>query len=284
LLYYGIKPESIGQLGVLARQIIQCVEGSALLKVKFIRPYGVAYLDQFILNLKDRRNSRVASTYPEVNQYLKQCRFKHLPRNAPCGNPFPQQEIITIRRFGGSPLDVENKVVRWLTKEVLILHFLPKLSAKLRKEIVENLWEIIHNGLVHGEGESGVSACGQFYPQMGYFEVAFSDLGHGIPKLVRDFRAVPLSACDADCLAWAVEKGHSTRPFTESAGLGLHLLRQFLSINGGVFQLISGDGYFGQVGPNQPTITTLRNPIQGTLVNIRVVFDDRLYKLKGEDL
>jgi hypothetical protein len=282
LLYYGIKPESIGQLGVLARQITQCVGKSALLKVKFVRPYGVAYLDQFVLNLRDQKNLRVASTYPQVNQYLKQCGFKHLPRDAPCGNPFPQEEIITIRRFTGSPLEVEKKVVRWLTKEVL--SFLPRLSSKLRKEVVENLWEIIHNGLVHGEGDFGVSSCGQFYPQMGYFEVAFSDLGHGIPRLVRDFRAVPLSACDADCIAWAVEKGHSTRPFTESAGLGLHLLREFLSINGGVFQLISGDGYFGQFGADQPTSTTLRNPIEGTLVNIRVVFDDHLYRIKGEEL
>lgn len=48
--------------------------------------------------------------------------------------------------------------------------------------------------------------------------------------------------------------------------------------------MISGDGYFGQVGPDQPTITTLRNPIQGTLVNIRVVFDNKLYTIKGEDL
>lgn len=258
------------------------MDKSALLKVKFIRPYGIAYLDQFILNLQDRRNFRVASTYPEVNQYLRQCGFGHLPKHAPCASSYPQDEIIKVRRFNGSPLEVENKVVRWLTREVLT--FLPRLSSKLRKEIVENLWEITHNGLLHGEGEFGVSACGQFYPQMGYFEIAFSDLGHGIPRLVRDFRAVPVSACDADCIAWAVEKGHSTRPFTESAGLGLHLLRQFLSINGGVFQLISGDGYFGQVGPDQPTITTLRNPIQGTLVNIRVVFDNKLYTIKGEDL
>ena len=182
----------------------------------------------------------------------------------------------------GTPLEVENKVVRWLTKEVLT--FLPKLSPNLRKEIVENLWEIIHNGLVHGEGEFGVSVCGQFYPQMGYFEVAFSDLGHGIPKLVHDFGAVPPSSCDADCVAWAVEKGHSTRPFSESAGLGLYLLREFLSINGGAFQLVSGDGYFGQVGPTDSTIITLRNPIQGTLVNIRVVFNDHLYRIKGEEL
>jgi len=282
LLYYGIKPESIGQLGVLARQIFRCEDKRALLKVKFIRPYGVAYLDQVVLSLKDRKSFRVASTYPEVNQYLKQCGFTHLPTNAPCGNPFPQEVIIRIRRFMGTPLEVESKVVRWLTKEVLT--FLPQLSPNLRRKIVENLWEIIHNGLVHGQGEFGVSVCGQFYPQMGYFEIAFSDLGYGIPKLVRDFKAVPRSASDSECIAWAVEKGHSTRPFTQSAGLGLHLLREFLRINGGVFQLISGDGYFGQVGPNQPTITTLRNPVQGTLVNIRVVFDDKLYRMKGEDL
>jgi hypothetical protein len=87
---------------------------------------------------------------------------------------------------------------------------------------------------------------------------------------------------DAECIDWAVQKGNSTRPRNEPSGLGLHLLRQFLSLNQGVFQIVSGNGYYGQHANNQPTICTLKSSIKGTLVNIRVVFDNDLYQLKGE--
>jgi hypothetical protein len=65
---------------------------------------------------------------------------------------------------------------------------------------------------------------------------------------------------------------------------GLHLLREFLKVNRGAIQIVSGDGYFGQFGDDAPSFQNLRNPIAGTLVNIRVVFDNHLYQLKGEDL
>ncbi|HEY9167745.1 MAG TPA: hypothetical protein VIS48_16450 [Candidatus Kryptonia bacterium] len=245
----------------------------------------MAYLDQMMLYDKGaQRRKNLVSTYPNVNRYLKQSGFKHLHPKAICDKPFPQEDIIKVKRFKGEPLDVEAAVVRWLRKEVIPC--LPTLSPRVHKQIVENLWEIVHNGLKHGHGTHGVTAAGQFYPKMGYFEIAFYDRGYGIPGRVRDFGALGGNSPDSDCITWALEKGHSTEPVDQSAGLGLHLLRQFLMLNGGLLQIVSGNGYLQHSGGDLMPIhtETMRNSIDGTLVNIRVIYDDKLYKMAGEDL
>ncbi len=285
MLYYGIKPESLGQLGVLGRQICQCEEKVVELKVKFLRPYGVTYLDQMMLSERTARMRRhLVSTYANVNQYLKQSGFKHLYPKADCDKPFPQDDIIKIRRFLGTAIEVETAVVSWLMKKVIPC--LPTLSPGVHKKIVENLWEIVHNGLYHGNGTHGVTGAGQFYPTMGYFEVAFYDKGYGIPARVRDFGAVKVDKPDSECICWAVQKGNSTEPISETSGLGLHVLREFLMMNGGLLQIVSGNGYFHQSGGDPETYhtETMRNSIDGTLVNIRVIYDDKLYMMAGEDL
>jgi hypothetical protein len=217
VIYYGIRPESLGQLGGLGRQIENCRDNNALIKVKFLRPYGVAYLDQFIEDLvKNQPALHVSSTYGELNQYLKQCGFPHLADVSLFHPPFPQNEIISIRRFSGESLTVETHVVDWVKAN--LLQFLPQLSPQLNKKIVENLWEIVNNGLTHGRPANGVSAAGQFYPSMGYFEIAFYEKGLGLPKVVRDYGQVRSSASDADCINWAIQMGNTTKP---PGGLGL---------------------------------------------------------------
>jgi len=280
LRFFSINPESFGRIGSYGYRIKSRNKNVVELKTAFLRPFCIVYLDQVILKEKDKK-IKLISTYPDVNQYLKQCGFDHLPNNAKTGNSFPQDEIIRIKRFNGKPLEVEDEIVNWLQDD--ILPFMPELSKHLRKKIVENLWEIVNNGIIHSDSEFGVSTCGQFYPLMGYFEMAFFDSGIGIPNNVREFGAKSKRTGDARCIEWAVQKGNSTRPFEESAGLGLHLLREFLNLNGGAFQIASGDGYFGRIKQNaKEKLTTLRNSIDGTLVNIRVIYDEYKYSLMDE--
>ena len=110
--------------------------------------------------------------------------------------------------------------------------------------------------------------------------------GYGIPARVRDFGAVKVDKPDSECISWAVQKGNSTEPISETSGLGLHVLREFLLMNGGLLQIVSGNGYFHQSGGDPETYhtETMRNSIDGTLVNIRVIYDDKLYMMAGEDL
>lgn len=280
MLYYGIKPESLGQLGVLGKQILERRGEAVELKVNFLRPYGIAYLDQVMLKEKETApRISVCSTYPRVNQYLKQCSFGHLPKGAKCDKPFPQDEIISIEQFAGAPVDRQETFLDWLNGRVF--KFLPAPSPKANKGIVKNLWEIINNGLTHSGSVRGVSAAGQFYPFMNYFEVAFYDSGVGIPTLVRNFKKWKPDVPDADCIKWALKKGNTTSP---PGGSGLHLLRLFLKLNGGSIQIVSGDGFYAQYGGEKPEFHTLRNGIAGTLVNIRVLYDDNMYKMAGEKI
>jgi hypothetical protein len=274
LPYYSIKPQSIGQLGALVHRVLTHRNQVFECDIKFLRPYCVACLDQVIRNRKIP--IRIRSSDSKVNQYLEQCGFEFLDRNAAVSEPFAPGMIIPLHRFKGRPIKVESVVVKWI--EEGLLPFMPDLSRGLRKLIVENFWEIVNNAITHSSSKTGVSACGQFYPRMGYFEIAFADYGSGIPDPVRDFTKKRLS--DQECIAWSVEEGHSTRPFKESAGLGLHLLREFLTVNRGTFQIISGYGYFGQDAEAVRKITSLSNKLPGTLVNIRVIYDNRLYIIK----
>lgn len=280
LLYYGIKPESLGQLGVLGKQISRCADKVVQLKVNFLRPYGVAYLDQVMIKERDSVSGKsVCSTYPRVNQYLKQCGFCHLPKEVKCDEPFPQNEIFSVEQFSGAPVDCQESFLSWLDERVF--NFLPVLSPKANKGIVKNLWEIVNNGLIHSRSLRGVSVAGQFYPAMNYFEVAFYDSGVGIPALVRNFKKWESDTPDSDCIQWALKKGNTTSP---PGGSGLHLLRQFLKLNCGSIQIVSGDGFYAQYGGEKGDFQTLRNAIAGTLVNIRVLYDENMYKIAGEKI
>lgn len=93
MIYYGIKPESLGQLGSIGKQIQNSKDNSVFIKVKFLRPYGVAYLDQVMEQVCEERPSlRLASTYGELNQYLKQCGFNRLAHGCELFREFPQQD------------------------------------------------------------------------------------------------------------------------------------------------------------------------------------------------
>ncbi|MFA5834638.1 MAG: hypothetical protein WDA22_14255 [Bacteroidota bacterium] len=279
MLNFSINHQSFGQLALFKKQIEQCKRELFIAKVNFLRPYCVVYLDQLLLLQNKQKKIQFQSIYDGANQYLKQVGFEFIHPNSKGCDSFNQTEIICLKRFSGTLSVIEEQVVQWILND--IVPFLPTIEEKLRKKIVKNLWEIVNNGLSHGEGEFGVSACGQFYPLKGYFEVAFYDSGYGIPTLTRNYLKDKAPASDSECITWAVQEGNSTRPFEESAGMGLHLLRRFLTVNHGTFQIASGVGYYAD--DSVTPAVKLRNYIDGTLVNIRVIYDNYTYQLKGEN-
>ncbi len=276
LPHFSLKPESIGQLGVLGSTILAWASDCVTLKSKFLRPYCVCYLEHFVSKFAASRFIKFEES--SVNQYLAQSGFSHLSGDAELSTPFNQSMIIQLQRFAGDSTTVSRQVVSWVKQE--LFPFIPAIKGALKKHVTENLWEIVNNALTHGRCPHGVTTCGQFYPNCGYFEIAFYDAGLGIPNTVRTFAGKDWS--DDQCIAWATQEGHSTSPLAESAGLGLHLLRQFLTVNGGIFQIASENGYYGE-HHGRVNRALLRNKIEGTLVNLRIIFDERLYSLEVSD-
>ncbi|MBU0559951.1 MAG: hypothetical protein KJ799_03800 [Bacteroidetes bacterium] len=279
--YYSIDPKSLGQLANLKKIIDMSKQDSIGLKARFFRPYCVAYLNQVLWTINEKRKVKVFSIDSNLNSYLKQSGFEFLSQEAQFGELFPQENIITIRRFKDAK-DLDSKVIKWL--ENIVYKFIPNCSQQLRKKIVQSLWEILNNGFTHGKSKYGISSCGQYYPKKKYFEIAFYDSGYGLANRVWDYKSGKLELLnDSDCIEWAAQKGNSTLQ-NPDAGLGLFLLREFLKVNQGAFQIIAGKGYFGNMEEEIDIKHTLRNSIDGTLVNIRVnISENIIYKLKGEE-
>ena len=272
--YYSIKHKSFGQLARYETSLNKCSGNILNISAEFLRPYCVAYLDQLFLKTNIKSKLLLKSKHSTANRYLQQCGFKYLHPSAEFSKPFPQEFIAPIKRFSGS-LDMDDQYVNWV-KSMIIKH-MPKVNNKLEKKIIESLWEIIQNSLGHSESKYGVTACGQYYPEKKYFEIAFVDCGYGISAKVGKFLNKKLD--DSDFIEWAMKEGNSTLN-KEAAGLGLHIFRQFIKLNSGAFQIVSGNGYFGNMESTQDEKFTIKNFLPGTVVNIRINFDDNTYILK----
>ena len=282
MLNFSINHPSFNGLVSLGKRILNTSEDVVQIKTQFFRPYCIAYLDQ-LLSCTDQK-IYLYSKYPKLNQYLKQIRFPFFAKESVCSNPFPEEWMITLKRFMGDLDVLAEEVPAWLEQEVIAKNYLPEFSPKLGKEIIENLWEIVNNAVQHSDSSNGISCCGQFYPQMGYFEIAFYDHGVGIPFRIKNFFQSFQNYSDYDFIEWALEKGNTTRPDLESGGTGLYSLREFLKLNGGWLQIISHSGIYQAEGEHQHNAFHLKNQFKGTLFNIRIIYDRKLYCFEGEEL
>lgn len=279
--FFSIKPASFNGLVSLGNRIMKSGSKEVEIKCEFIRPYCVAYLDQLISSAN--KKLKIYSKYPTVNQYLKQIKFPYLHHKASLKEAFPENWMIALKRFNDKPNILNEEVPSWLEKEVFDKSFAPKFSPTLKRRIVKNLWEIVFNAIQHSESINGISCCGQFYPQMGYFEIAFFDNGLGIPQVVRYFKAEHNKFSDHDCIVWALKKGRSTKPNLNTGGLGLYYLRQFLKLNGGILQILSHTGLYHSESNQIENPEFIKNVLQGTLFNIRIIYDESIYMIKGEE-
>lgn len=269
MLYYSIDPKSFNALAHFEKQILRS-KNICELKVKFLRPYCVVFLDQIIINEKNE-DFRIYSTYKEANKYLKQIKLKNLCDNAQCTEQdFPETSMIRLIKYNGKETNLDVTAANWISDN--ILKFI-NTGELLSKKITENIWEIINNGLVHGGNANGISIAGQFYPLKKYFEIAFYDRGIGIPGLIRKCIKNINFENDSSCIEWAMEKGHSTDDVSNASGLGLYYLREFIKGNNGHLPIISGNGYFCIDKSNDHIKETINNFIKGTIVNIRINYN-----------
>src|SRR6185503_6426702 len=106
------------------------------------------------------------------------------------------------------------------------------------------VWEVYANAFDHSESPIGIVNCSSFDRARKRLHLAVVDFGIGIPTNVRKFfsgqqiRAVP-------AMKWAFTEGRSTKAEVVgySRGLGLHVLKDFIQVNGGFMEVYSNDGY-----------------------------------------
>ena len=171
----------------------------------------------------------------------------------------------------------------WLGKGWVHTH----VSEALKNAIVERVLELYVNAFEHSESQIGVFSCGQYFPQLNELHLTLVDFGMGIPANVRgylkkirpDLPAEKLKA--GDCLKWAFQKMHTTKPDSTSRGVGLDLLKSFIRVNGGTMQVLSNDG-FAEITTDREIYDSFTPVFEVTVFHIKLVCDENYYCLAGE--
>lgn len=143
---------------------------------------------------------------------------------------------------------------------------LPEMASDFALKFQQSLGEIFINAQIHSGSELGLFVCGQFFPTKQRLDITIADAGITIPgKIAQRFkRAVP----PIGALQWALIEGHTTKEGTPG-GVGLKLLRQFVTQNQGRMQIASG-GAFWEFHAGRENFFALAEKFPGTAVTLEV--------------
>jgi hypothetical protein len=107
-------------------------------------------------------------------------------------------------------------------------------------------------------------------------------LGNTIQKNVSEYLKSNISGKEA--IIWAISENNTTKPKSNNipGGLGLKIMLEFVKMNKGKVQIVSGDGYW-QFDKNGEFSNKLEVSFPGTIVNLEFNLDDSsFYYLKNE--
>lgn len=158
---------------------------------------------------------------------------------------------------------------------------IPRLTPSLQANLNRELFELFENAVGHSKSTSGVCVCGQYFPNKKRLDFTISDAGIGIRQNVRRHLQDPkLSSVDA--IRWALQEGNSTKSGAQPGGLGLKLLKEFISLNQGRIQIVSRFGFF-ELANGKESFKKLTADLPGTTINIEInTADGHAYGMKQD--
>lgn len=166
----------------------------------------------------------------------------------------------------------------YITAELVNHPELPTLSAPLKKKITESIYEMFVNAQIHSN-TNFIYTCGQFFPIKHSIWFSITDLGVGFKHNINNRFNTNLTSIQA--IKWAIENGNTTKT-SISGGIGLSLLKEFITKNNGTMQIISGDGFYSFSADGEDS-TTLAFEFPGTIITMQFKTDDKnSYCLKSE--
>jgi len=165
----------------------------------------------------------------------------------------------------------------YVNNELLTKTGFPSMTEALKRKISESIYEIFVNAQMHSKSEY-IYTCGQFYPKKQKIAFTIVDMGQGFKANINNRFRHNLSSIQA--IKWATENGSTTKT-DAPGGIGLAILKEFITMNKGNFQIVSYDGFY-QVGKDEKAIQ-LKHSFPGTVVNMEFRTDDTLsYSLASE--
>lgn len=155
---------------------------------------------------------------------------------------------------------------------------LPIMSDMVRYKITETISELFVNAEIHSQTNS-IYTCGQFFPNLNEILFTLVDTGVGIKHKVNSRFNSNLRAIEA--ISWALKDKNTTKE-NITGGIGLALLKEFITLNKGKMQIISSDGYY-ELEKGKEIKRQFNGEFPGTIVNLLFRTDDKSsYMLENE--
>jgi hypothetical protein len=178
-------------------------------------------------------------------------------------------------------------------KRYVEMHFvgkskgLPAMTPGLLGKFRQSISEMFENAVDHSNTQMGIFACGQHFPGgRGYgharLDFSIADLGDGMKNVIRQKLGLDLPPEAA--IEWAMAGNNTTRTPEggKPGGLGLKLIREFIGLNHGKFQVVSDAGYWSFKDGKAET-KPLPDVFPGTIVNVEINAADKAsYRLASE--
>lgn len=159
----------------------------------------------------------------------------------------------------------------------------PHCTRKAEDKIIESIYEVFANAVSHG-GCDFVYCCGESHAANSapMLDMTITNLGRTIPDNVNKFLQLKgkpqLSSVDA--IIWAFAEGNTTK--NAPGGLGLAILKEFMDLNEGEIQMVSGAAML-EYKKREFHRTPLEKAFPGTIVNLKFnCADQKSYSLKTE--
>lgn len=196
------------------------------------------------------------------NNFAKECfGLEYKPRKNETVVPFKVFRASDTYGFGAY---MDSEIVRYF----------PKMEDRVKRDLSMYIQELFGNAQIHGECNK-VFTCGQYYYNNHKMDFTVVDIGRSIEENVTDYLLDLQQTIPESCIAWAVEPEHSTKR-TNSGGIGLSLMHEFIYFNNGKFQIVSGNEFW-ELNAQNVECAKLDVFFPGTVVNIEIDQNDNNY-------
>ncbi len=167
---------------------------------------------------------------------------------------------------------------QYLEEKLISRTEFPNMSDAVHEKISESIQEMFINAQMHSETEF-IYTCGQFFPRDNKLNFTIADTGIGFAKRIEKDFGMAIDSCSA--IKWAMIDGNTTKKGV-SGGLGLALLKEFISQNNGKIQIISGDAFY-EFSHQKEVIQKLGYYFDGAVISMTFKTDDmRTYTFANE--
>ncbi len=172
---------------------------------------------------------------------------------------------------------------RYLNLQLFSRPDLPQMSRGVSDYIIDYLLELFKNVCDHTECER-IYTCGQFFPQSKLLYFTVADGGKTIIENVEEYHNKIKKEIPDNCLEWAIASGNSTSLSKTPRGIGLHLIKEFVSMNNGQLFIFSGSDTY-EITNGKERYCKFNSPFPGTVVTLAFNLSDKgTYCLSSENI